>query len=136
DLSADSFDSTDPLFSTNGQYDPSKSKDEGGIAAYFGLTNSVSVGNATIKGFLWTGPGGAAIIGPNGSVGVSAWIAAGQFGIQPGHHHEDLSVCFQTIVPPFTSGVMPPGGFVDVSYYDAILASGNYKISTLTGRVL
>ncbi len=49
-ISTDSFDSQNPLYSTGGQYDPTKRRDNGDIATNSGLVNSLSVGNADI---LW-----------------------------------------------------------------------------------
>jgi hypothetical protein len=66
-LTTDSFDSSDPNYSTFGRYDPLKNNDNGQVAAYSGLTNSLSVANANIMGHLYIGPGGTATIGPNGS---------------------------------------------------------------------
>jgi len=45
---SDSFDSTDPLYSTNGTYNSGRSKDNGDIAVNSSLTNSLNVGDAEI----------------------------------------------------------------------------------------
>src|SRR5688572_12140518 len=68
----DSFDSASTNYSTSGRYDPAKHRDGGDVAAFFGLTNSVSIGNASIYGKFWTGPGGSTAIGPQGCIGSIA----------------------------------------------------------------
>jgi hypothetical protein len=107
-VTADSFDSADPNFSTNGGYDPGKRKDNGDIASNSGLINSLDVGNADIWGSIATGPGGGVAIGPQGSVGDLAWLASGTNGIQEGHYTSDMNVSFPTVAVPFTDGYFTP----------------------------
>lgn len=52
-LAANSFNSSDPALSTNGQYDPSKATTNGNVASVFG---PVSLGNQTLAGNLYLGP--------------------------------------------------------------------------------
>lgn len=88
-IEADSFDSTDSLYSTGGQYDAAKRKDNGDVATNSGLVNSLSVGNANIYGKVSTGPGGSVSIGNNGAVGDASWHA----GVTPE---------FSPALPPMT----------------------------------
>src|SRR3954451_3691212 len=53
-LTCDSFDSSDPMFSNNGQYDPAKSKDNGDIFAGLGLTNMILAGGIHVYGHVAT----------------------------------------------------------------------------------
>ncbi len=73
-IQTDSFDSADPLYNTNGQYDPSKTRDHGDIATNSGLVDSLKSGNARIKGHASTGPGGTVAIGSNGTIGSQDWV--------------------------------------------------------------
>jgi hypothetical protein len=66
---SDSFDSSDSLKSTSGQYDPAKKQANGDVATNSGLVDSLNVGNADIYGKSYTGSGGSVSMGPNGSIG-------------------------------------------------------------------
>src|SRR3954452_14411537 len=69
-VATDSFDSTDPNYSTNGLYTPLRRKAGGNVVTSDQITNSIiSVGNANIAGKITTGPSGGVSIGPNGTVG-------------------------------------------------------------------
>ena len=57
DVYVDSFDSTDPTKSTDGQYDPAKRQPNGNVTAGRSLTNSVlDSGKANICGIVFVGP--------------------------------------------------------------------------------
>jgi hypothetical protein len=55
-LESDSFDSSDPLFSTGGRYDSAKRLDGGNVGVYAALTNAG--GAVRIRGKLYMGPQG------------------------------------------------------------------------------
>lgn len=132
-ITADSFDSADPNYSTNGQYDPNKRKDNGTIVCN---SNSFNVGNADIRGKIATGPFGVPSIGPNGVVGDNAWVSnpANQGQIQPGAWANDMNASFFDVDPPPGGAVPPPSQ----NPYDYVLGNGNYIINTGTfgGKVL
>lgn len=107
-VQTDSFDSTDPNYSTGGVYDPFKKKDKGDIATNADLIDSVNIGNAKIYGHVSTGPGGTIAIGPLGSVGDRAWVEGGTLGIQPGRSTDDMNVYIPEVVLPFTSPTASP----------------------------
>lgn len=132
-IQTDSFDSSNPLYSTNGFYDPNPAKirDNGDIATNSGITNSISVGNANIWGRASTGPGGSVSVGPNGAVGSKAWNAGGNHGVEPGWVEDDMNVSFPDITAPFTSGSTPISGSVGVTTYAYLLGTGNYIMSNL-----
>ena len=68
----DSFDSTDPTKSTNGQYDQAKRQPNGDVAVGGSLTNSVTnFASANIYGVVFLSPSGSVTMGPNGSIGPS-----------------------------------------------------------------
>ena len=132
-VETDSFDSSDPNHSTNGQYDPTKRKDRGDVATNSELINSVNVGGANIYGTVSTGPGGTVQIGSNGSVGDAAWHAGGNTGIQPGHSTDDMNVSFPDMEAPYTGGAWTPGGgWIDGVSYAYVLGSGNYQLPFLS----
>jgi hypothetical protein len=127
-INTDSFDSSDPTYSTGGRYDSSKNKDNGDIATNSGLTNSVNVGNADILGHVSTGPGGSVSIGPNGSVGDKTWNGAN--GIKPGWVKDDMNVVFPDVKAPFVGGGFSlSSGSVGGTSYDYVVGNGNYQVS-------
>jgi hypothetical protein len=111
-IMTDSFDSSDPNYSSGGHYDVNKVKDAGDVSSNGTITNTVNVGNANIFGHVATGPGGTVSLGPNGSIGSKAWLAAGGEGIQDGWVSHDSNFTFPDTDLPYTSGTTPLGGNV------------------------
>ena len=130
-ISADSFDSSNPLYSTGGKYDFAKRKDGGDIATNSGLTNSLNVGNADIMGKVSTGPGGSISIGPNGQVGSKQWFTDLRKGVQPGWSTDDMNVDFPEVTDPPTGGVPPVSGSVGTVTYSYLIPGGNYAMPSL-----
>lgn len=132
-VTTDSFDSTDPAYSTNGRYDPAKHKDNGDVATNSTLVDSLDVWNAEIYGRGSTGPGGSVLVGPNGSVGSKAWHDAGNKGIEPGWTSDDMNVAFPDVQPPFAGGASTPsGGSYGGTNYTYVLTSGNWQLASLS----
>jgi hypothetical protein len=138
-IQTDSFDSSDPNFSIDGRYHPSKRKDNGDVATNSGEPNMLNAGNANILGYVATGPGGTISIGPNGVVGSLAWYNAGNRGIEPGHFSDDMNMSFPSVDVPFTGGYTPAGGTVtetNFQYQYATITSTEYPTDpTATGIV-
>ncbi len=109
-IRADSFDSTNPLYSTNGMYISSKARDNGHVAVNASLTNSLSIGNADIYGRVSTGPGGTVSIGSQGAVGDAAWHAGNNSGIKSGWSSDDMNVSFPDVTRPATNTAFVPSG--------------------------
>lgn len=109
-IATDSFDSLDPLYSTNGLYISTKSRDNGDVAVNASVTNSLNAGNANIKGHVAVGPGGTIAVGPNGSIGSAAWVNGGNSGIESGYAANDMNVAFDDVTAPFTGGYTIPSG--------------------------
>ena len=104
EFESDSFDSSDPAYSTAGYYDPAKRLDGGDVAAYSVVTN-VSI--AQIRGKLWMGLNGKTHGSIGGlSVGSGAWVDAGRLGVQPGYLVTNLAATLTEAPPP------PPGGLL------------------------
>ena len=84
-IEVDSYDSNDPTHSTtNGLYNKATRKAGGDVASTEGFIN---VGNAEVKGKLYTGPinAGQYSVGPSGSVGDLNWNGPGIQTGWPGH---------------------------------------------------
>jgi hypothetical protein len=136
-ITTDSFDSTDPMQSTDGRYDPDKAGDKGDVATNSGLLSSLRVGNADIKGRVATGPNGSPDVGPSGSVGSKTWVESGNSGIEPGYFSDDANIDMPDVKLPFTESPSTPGGrVVDQTGYDYVLDTGNYQLSSFSGKVL
>ena len=132
-IRTDSFDSTDPNYSTSGQYDPAKTKDNGDVATNSTVIDSLDVWNAEIYGKASTGPGGTVVVGPNGSVGSKAWHQAGNAGIEPGWSSDDMNVSFPDVQPPFAGGSSTPSsGSYGGTNYTYVLTDGNWKLDSLS----
>ncbi|MFM1769675.1 MAG: hypothetical protein RJA22_2204 [Verrucomicrobiota bacterium] len=133
-ISVDSYDSSNPLYSTpQGTYDPAKARDNGDVSTIAGVRNAISVGNADIKGRVSTGPGGTVAIGPNGSVGSKAWVDGGRSGIQPGWFRDDMNVDMRNIERPSSAGSLgtPAPGTVNGIAYGHVVDSGKYVMSSI-----
>jgi hypothetical protein len=104
DVHFDSFDSADPAYSTNGEYDPNKAKAGGDLASGYGL---ITVGNAKINGRIKTGPAGSYSLGPNGCVGPIGWTFLGV--VAPGWYQNNFRFANVDVSPPFTNGLPPVG---------------------------
>lgn len=128
----DSFDSADPLLSTNGRYDPAKARDNGDVATNLGLVNSLSIGNAEIYGHAATGPGGSLSVGPTGGVGSRTWHNAGNNGVESGWFTDDMNVNFPDVNPPFNSGASVGSGSSGGTNYTYLIGSGNFIASGLS----
>jgi len=117
----DSYDSMDPNYSTNGQYDHLKRKATGDVKFELGL---IEIDNAKINGKIRTGPNGGYIMGTNGFVGDLNWTGP---GVQPGWYAQDFQFCFPDIELPISSFIPPvsgpPGG---TNLY--LMGSGDYII--------
>jgi len=123
-IATDSFDSLDPLYSTNGLYVSTKTRDNGDVAVNASVTNSLNAGNANIKGNVAVGPGGTIAVGSQGSIGSAAWVNAGNQGIEPGHAANDMNVSFDDVDVPYAGGFMPNGG------YYSVVQSAAYPVGT------
>jgi hypothetical protein len=138
-ISTDGFDSGDPQYSTNGKWDVTKpTKASGDVGTNLGLTDSIDVANANIKGHVGTGPGGSIAIGPNGTVGDVAWVDGGKIGIEDGWSTDDVHIEVFDVAQPFTNNYsVPASGTVNNVNYDFVLdQSQNYLVPDFHGKVL
>jgi len=126
----DSYNSSDPLYSTLGQYDVSKREDHATIQSNSGAAGAVTVGPANVWGSVATGPGGTVSVANNGSVGDMAFHAANGSGIEAGASSANVNTWFPDVPAPFTNGGfgLPAGNVL----YTYVFSSGNYKIGALS----
>ena len=116
----DSYDSSDPLHSTNGMYYFPTRKAGGDVTSVNGFVN---VNNADINGKLYTGPTGGSSVGANGYVGDLSWTGP---GIEPGWWSSDFNVDMKPVQLPDTSSWIPATGVGTNAY---LLTSGGYVIN-------
>jgi hypothetical protein len=120
----DSFDSSDPLYSTNGLYDPLRKKD-GAFLGTNGQTNSAIVaGSAQVLGSIATGPGGTVTTIGSATVGDASWAGP---GVQPGHSTDDFNYHAADVQVPYTTGLGLVGGSVLGTNYTAVLGVSGGK---------
>jgi hypothetical protein len=131
DVLVDSFNSTNALYSTGGQYDAAKRRDSGDIACNAKVSGCIDVGNGDIYGTATTGPGGSIYVGANGGVGSSSWFASGHSGIEPGHGRDDLNVSIPDVVFPFFNGLAPTAGTYSNQNYTYVLGTNDYVLGSL-----
>jgi len=130
-LFVDSFDSSDPLLSTAGHYDPQKGgRAQAVVASEAGILNSINVGNVELWGNLETAFPFSLDFGAQSSIGSVAWHQNLQTGIEPGSHTTNLVLMFPGVVPPFP-GFVPVGGTFNGVNYAYILTAGDYSLPSL-----
>jgi hypothetical protein len=115
-VEADSYDSEDPLHSTQGAYDAGKRKDGSFVGS---VTANVDTGGGKIYGYMATGPNGQGL----GNAGDFAWFAS-HSGTQPGHYQKDLNVYYPPVDAPFNGGASFPQTSVT-------LVTTNYSYGTV-----
>ena len=136
----DSYNSQDPLYSTNGQYIASKSKDGGNIATVdSNITATVTVGGSVdVYGKVYTGPGDTITLNGGATVGSMAWNTTNS-GAQPGWTQSDLNIAIPDAqTPPFSTGLGLPSKTTytlnGTNYLNSyLLTAGNYKTTSNVG---
>jgi hypothetical protein len=120
--SLDSFDSSNPLYSTSGRYDATKRQANGLAMSNIALADSIHVDTAHIYGSVATGAGAGTVTYSSGSVGDLAWNASSS-GIQTEHMTTDANLQFDDVTEPFTwgSGSTPVSGAVSGTNYTYVL---------------
>lgn len=127
----DSYNSTNILESTFGQYDPLKFTDHATVVTTSTSGGAINLNNADIYGKVATGPGGTVSTG-SGSIGSTLWnsnpLNAGR--IEPGYSASDANVYIpDAMMPsPFGPAVMPTSGNVGGTNYTYVLSAGDYQV--------
>ena len=135
--SLDSFDSSDPRYSTNGQYDPAKRQANGMALSNASVADAIHVDTAHIYGSVSTGPSATVTVN-SGAVGDAAFNAAPTgTHIQGGHQTADANVQFDAVVAPFVygSGSTPVSGFSGGTNYNYVVDGAANTKRNLAGGV-
>jgi hypothetical protein len=110
-VTVDSFDSSNPTYSTGGQYDPTKAEAHGDVYSTSTDTNAMSIMDSAIYGTVHTVPGVQPILDPKvngtGRVGDLSWLNAGNLGIESGHAVQDASYTFNDVTLPSLAWLQP-----------------------------
>jgi hypothetical protein len=132
----DSYDSSNPAYSTGGLYDPAKARDNGDIGTISIDPMSADIsGGAQINGRIGTGTRAGLKIANPATVGSFAWTAdnANAGKVQPGWHNADWVGAFTNINFPTAAGtIMPGSGTVGGAYYDYVLGTDKYWLGSLS----
>jgi len=130
----DSYDSTDPLQSTLGRYDPLKRDDEAIVATISSVDGQINVGNASVFGSVATGPGGDVAIS-GGSVGSILFNAnpVNDGKIESGAYRDDVNVYIPDAALPVGFSGTPPlmNQTINGTNYTYVLGSGDYYLPSL-----
>jgi hypothetical protein len=129
----DSYDSSDPNFSTNGLYDVTKRRDRAGVGTLSTNANSITTGsNGKIYGSAATGPRGTV----SGTVGDGGWNTSPGTGQQAGHVTDDFNMAVPTATLPAnfsaTPQTLPVLGYTlpltdPLRAFTYVLAGGDWK---------
>src|SRR5258708_5561504 len=107
------FDSTNALYSINGQYNPLSFMTNGGdIATDSSVVGDVNVGNAQIFGHVYTGPGtvqSSVQVGAKGAIGDATWVNGGNSGIESNYWSGDFNMAIPDVPAPTFVGQGLPG---------------------------
>lgn len=125
----DSFDSSNPTYSTNGIYDPTKRNDQATLACTSLLPGCINMSSAQLYGYAATSFGGS--VSP-GTVGDLAYVnnPANNGTIEAGHSTNNLQATFPDVSAPFTSGASFSSGMVNGTNYTYVASvSTNYYVS-------
>src|SRR6267154_165106 len=126
----DSFNSSNPLYSSNGVYVASLREANGGVVT--DSTNRPAINGMTgrINGRAGTGPGGTVTVSGSGGVGDLAWLT----GVEPGWTNQTMNVTYpdQTVSATVAAAPAPIAGTVGATNYQYVLGSANYKLNALT----
>ncbi len=130
-VQTDSFDSSNPTYSTGGHYDPNKPfKSNGDVGTVSTVAGAISAnGGVTLYGHASTGPNGSISWSGNVAIGDTNWAGP---GIQSGWTSSDMSYDFYDVSAPFSGGAYTPsGGNIGTTNFTYLLANGNYQLTSL-----
>jgi hypothetical protein len=128
----DSFNSQNPLYSTNGQYIASKAKDGGDIGTVSSnVVNAVGVGGSVdVFGEIYTGPGDTIKLNGGAQVGSMSWITGGSNGIQTDWSHSDLNIAIPDAPKPPTTSLVPLPSLISSYTFQGTPYSGDIYLLT------
>lgn len=133
-VQTDSFDSSNPLYSTNGTYIASKARDNGDVASNGTIEKVIDTsGSIEIYGKVHTGPGGTVGFSGQAAVGDKAWHQAGMTGIKPGWSRNDMNFDFAAAPAAPTGGFFISNGSVGGTNYTPLISSPGHYRTTSSG---
>jgi hypothetical protein len=128
----DSFNSTNSLQSTNGQYLPALATDHASVATISQQPGQLNIGNVNIYGSVATGPGGNVSVGPNGNVGSTVFNNSPAYNgqVEQGHVTDDVNVTINEAgLPEGWGNPAPPGSEkIGGTNYTYVLRQGDYQM--------
>ncbi len=130
----DSFDSLNATYSTSGDYDAKKRKNNAGIATVNDKKNAIKIEDTKVYGDASTSNDGKGNNGDvefkgKGTLGDITWVDGGKTGAQAGKITHNYQYDFIPVSPPWTGGGVPPtGGKVGKVNYQYILSTGNWQL--------
>jgi hypothetical protein len=132
DMQVNSFDSSNPAYSTNGFYDPTKALANGGIASMAGSGKGIDIAGAKIYGTMQLTAGASYTIG-SGAVGDTAFVNnAANAGTIQGGADKTLNVAIPDAPAPDVSSwatlVSSPFKWTNGVTYDYVVYNDNYKL--------
>ncbi len=124
----DSFNSANPILSSNGQYYVNLRDDKAIVATDGNVVASIlGSGNVNIRGFVNTGPGGSIGTGGNTSIGDMSWVNGGTNGVEPSRSNDNFNVTFPDVAAPTATFVQSPSpGAVAGTNYAMVLEGNQY----------
>lgn len=131
DFDADSYDSSDPAYSSNGVYSATRAKANGFIGTVSTVSGDMLVkDNAQIRGDVGSGGtvGVISVTSP-ASVGDAAYVASSS-GLQAGHRRDNVRNVIPNISVPFPTGSGLVAGIVGGISYNWVLTNRNYKVAS------
>lgn len=129
-LAADSFDSSNPLYSTGGQYDSTKATAQATVATP-GLGFSMG-GSSHVRGWVAAGSGGSVSVSGSALVGDASFGGTGIQSSPTNHLLPSYNVTLRDVQAPFTNATAPSSGTVSGTTYNYVLTNGNYMAGALT----
>ena len=130
----DSYNSTNTLESTSGQYDPLKATDDAIVTSLATNAGAISVGNVSVYGQVATAPGGTVTLNNNGNVGSTLWNSnpLNDGLIEPGAIRNDANVYISPPELPTGFAPMVPGpGTVNGTNYAYVLGDGDWRLPSI-----
>jgi hypothetical protein len=139
--SLDSFNSTDPLYSTNGMYVVTRREANVKLASDGTNSNTIAVGTGKVYGSVDTGPGTNTIsVGSSGSIGDISWVTNSADGgkAEAAHTNDDMNVNIPDISPPSLTWTNPATltalgtSTISGTNYTYTLGNNNYEFLSST----
>jgi hypothetical protein len=126
----DSFDSSDPAYSSNGLYTVSRRLDDVMVGSLSSSKPAIdNGGNGSIYGQAATGPMGTAV----GTIGDGAWNAnsANAGKAQDGHVTDDFNMAIPDVSAPYSVGTSVPAWPLSPAPRIITLSNDDYRTTTL-----